>query len=510
MTRPALGPAASPRPEPAIARPDPGAREALYLQVANAIEDAVRTGRLRVGERLPAERELAVDLGVSRTTVTGAYQELHARGLLRGHVGRGTVIVAAPADARSAGLPWSQRVSPLAAQAAQIAYGVPPRPDVISFSTGWPDPSLYPTAVLNTLLQELAAAGPTSLYTPAPAWGDPTLREALSGWLHSRGIRATVDEILVTSGAQQGLNVLARAFLSPGDVVVTETPTYPGALLAFRWSGADVVGVPVDHDGLQVDALEEALARYRPKLVYTIPTFQNPTGTVLSRERRRRLLELAGRYRVPIVESDLYGEMYFDADPPGRLKALDTSGVVIYQESFSKIAVPGLRVGWLVAPVGAIAALTAARSIIDLHTPPVMQRLAAAFLGSVHLDRHLAALRAECRARRDQAVASLRQHCPRLRFRIPAGGYYLWAQLPAPLTTEDLVPIASEHGVAVRPGTQFAPEAGDDHHIRLCFAALDPGRIVEGARRLGDAVEQALRRRETRPAREADVPVSLV
>jgi DNA-binding transcriptional MocR family regulator len=304
--------------------------------------------------------------------------------------------------------------------------------------------------------------------------------------------------------------VLARAFVAPGDVVVTESPTFQCALVAFRWAGAEVVGVPVDHQGVQPDALEEALARHRPKLVYLIPTFHNPTGAVLSRERRRQVLELAARYRVPVVESDLYGEIVFEDTPPPRLHALDGGSVVLYQGSFSKLAVPGLRVGWLVAPPGATVPLTAAKEFEDLHTSTLSQRLVAAFLDSPHVERHLAVLRAECRARRDRLVRALREHCPRLAFRIPPGGYYLWAALPPPLTVEHLLPAAAAERVAVRPGPQFTPDGGGEDHIRLCFAALDGRRIEEGARRLGEALRQATERLDRTSRREAAAAVSVV
>lgn len=488
-----------PRNEPFIGHLDPSSGEALYLQLAHAIEEALKAGRLHVGDRLPAERELALDLGVSRTTVTGAYQELQARGILRGHVGRGTIVVGTPPDARHAALPWAQRIAPGAIQGMQVAFAQPEGADVIGFGVGLPDPRLYPIETLDALLDTLPR-GDGSLYNPAPAWGDPVLRETLSGWLRSRGIRAAPEEILVTTGGQQGLNVLSRAFITPGDVVLTENPTYPGAFLTFRWAGADVVGIPVDHDGVRVEALEEALARYRPKLIYLIPAFQNPTGAVLTAERRRRVLDLALQYRVPVVESDLYGDLYFEQEPPAGLKAQDGAGVVIYQGGGSKLGLPGLRVGWLVAPIPAMAALTVAKTFEDLHTAALTQRLAAAFIGSPHAERHLARLRIECRVRRDALVAALRQHCPRLRFRVPAGSYYLWATLPAPLTVETLLPVALEHGVGVRSGTAFSPNGGGLDHIRLCYAALPPDRIAEGARRLGEAIEQVLARRSAAPA----------
>ncbi len=494
--------------EPPIPRPDPRAPEPLYLQVVRAIEESIRTGRLRVGQRLPAERELAAGLRVSRTTVTGAYQELESRGLLRGHVGRGTVVVGVPAGSRPSELAWSQRVSSLALRAAPVSFGIPrPRADVVAFDSGWPDPALYPIDALEALLDRLPGRGTPELYVSAPPPGDTSLRQALAVWLATRGIRVDPDGLLITAGAQHGINVLARAFLTPGDVVLTEASTFQCALVAFRWAGAEVVGVPIDRDGVQPEGLAEAIERYRPKLVYLIPTFHNPTGAVLSRERRRVVLDLAARHRVPVVESDLYGELFFDDAPPPRLAALDTGGTVIYQGSFSKIAVPGLRVGWLAGPPEAMGPLTVAKEFLDLHSPALTQRLAASFLAGADLERHIAVLRTELRRRRDRLVASLHEHCPGLRYRIPAGGYYLWAQLPAPVTTAQLLPEAGKHGVAIRPGPQFTPKGDGEDHIRLCFAALPPRTIAEGAARLGAALADAARSAHAAPARPAAVSV---
>ena len=495
-----------------IPRPDPKGG-ALYRQVVDAIETGIRSGQLQVGQRLPAERKLASQLGVSRTTVTGAYQELEARGLLRGHVGRGTVVVGAPPDSASAAFPWSQRASSLARQAGQVSlsYGTPThRADVIRFDVGWVDGSLYPVAELNALLRELAAEASIELYCAPRPGGDPTLRDAVSRWLRSRGMEVPPESVLITAGAQQGLNVVARAFLDPGDVVVTETPTFVGALMAFRWAGADVIGVPVDHEGVQPDLLEETFIRHRPKLAYLMPTFQNPTGGVLGRERRRLVLELAARYRVPVLESDVYGEIYFDDPPPPRLKALDSAGLVIYQGSLSKLAAPGLRIGWLAAPRGAWSPLAAAKAFADLHTPPLTQRLAARFLDSPRLESHLATIRAECRQRRDHLVTALRRELPRLTLRVPSGGYYLWAQLPSPLRVDDLVPRAAAHGVTVRPGPEMTPERGGESHVRLCFAGFEPATLSEGARRLAAAVDEAWHQTNGGARRESAAPVSVV
>jgi DNA-binding transcriptional MocR family regulator len=484
-----------------ISRPESGDIP-LYLQVVEAIEKAIRIGQIGIGQRVPAERTLSHLLRVSRTTVTAAYRELEARGLLRGFVGRGTLVVASPADASGEALSWSQRSSSMARQANYLSY-VHHQPDVVPFELGWQDSSLYPTESLNALLRELTQTASSDLYAPPSPAGDRSLQQAIVQWLEARDIRVNADNVLITAGAQQGLNILARAFLSPGDVVLTERPTFMGALMAFRWAGAEVVGVPSDEAGLQSDALEDMLAWHRPKLIYVMPTFQNPTGAILSRERRQQVLDIAARYRVPIIESDLYGDIYFDQKPPSPLKAMDKLDAVIYQGSFSKIAAPSLRVGWLVVPKGALPALLAAKAFEDLHTSTLTQRLVARFLESRHLDRHLATMRAECRRRRDHLAALLHEHVPTLQFRPPAGGYYLWARLPPPLTTDDLLPAAAVRGVAIRGGSSHMPERGGEDYIRLCFASVDTRQITKGVQRLAAAVGDSWDRLQTNAQRRS-------
>ena len=475
-----------------LERPEAGSAEPLYLQVVSAIETGIRDGRLRVGQRLPAERRLAADLRISRTTATNAYRELEARGLLRGHVGRGTIVVGAPADAGVTTLEWGQRPSRFAAEIARSFARSPADPaDTISFAQGWPDPSLYPRAGLEAVLRDLGDHAGGDPYAPSSAEGHGDLREAVAAWIRQQSIVVTPEQVVVTAGAQEGLALLARAFLSAGDVVLTESPTWMGALLAFRWAGAEVVGIPMDHHGIRADLLEDAIGRHRPKLIYTIPTFQNPTGALMTAERRRQVVEIATRARVPIVESDLYGRLFFDEPPPPPLKALDGAGLVIYQGSFSKMVVPGLRVGWLVAPTQAVEPLIAAKMLTGVFTSTLTQRIVAEFIRRHHLDPHLALLRREYRARRDRLVATLRERCPRLQFRVPPGGQYLWARLPPPLTVSEVLPACREERVAVREGTPFVPEGRGDDHLRLCFAALPPRKVTQGAERLAEAIQRA-------------------
>ena len=479
-------------------RADPKKNEPTYLQLAAFLADALRSGRIPVGARLPSERFYAEQLGLSRTTITAAYAELKSRGLLKGYVGRGAVAIAEPKDRESFGvIGWAQLASPHSRTFAST--GVAPEAGSIALGNGW----LHSTLVPRTALAQVAASAVKDLNgfaRAAPIPGMPALREALAEHLRSAGIAAVASDILVTGGAQQGLNVLARALISPGDAVVCESPTWHGAFAAFRAAGADVIGIAMDREGIDVDALEDALIRRRPNFIYVIPSGHCPTGRVWGRERRSRILELCTRMRTPIIESHVYGETLF-ADAPPTLKSLDTAGIVIHQGSASKTVSPDLRLGWLVAPPPAFEMLANAKAGLDLATPTLNQSILAGFLRSGGFARHLNHLRAQLQARRDALVAALVEHCPELHFSVPLGGLYLWAQLPAPLRSREVESAAAAAGVIVRSGDGFMPAGGSGGFIRLCYASLPANEIVAGGERLGTAIRTELQRQRVQNVR---------
>ena len=465
-------------------RPDPAGKP-LYLQLAEALSEAIRGGRIAVGARLPSERLYAQKLAVSRTTVTAAYQELKAMGLVRGHVGRGAEVVADDPD-HSEVIAWPLLAVRPARLADAAAVGA------ISLGDGWLYPSLVPHAALQACAARVVQDGLGGI---APILGLTSLRAALVERFRAGGVKVSADEVLVTGGAQLGLNVIARALLAPGDAVVCETPTWHGAVRAFRAAGAEVAGVALDREGVDPAALEDALVRRRPKFVYLIPSFQCPTGRLMGLERRRQVLEICARFRTPIVESHVYGDIAFASAPPS-LKALDTAGIVIQQGSASKTVSAALRLGWLVAPPAAMELLAPAKASLDLSTPALTQSTLAEFLASGGYARHLPWLRGELVRRRDALLAALAEFCPELRCIVPQGGLYVWALLPAPLRAAEVEAAAALEGVSVRGGGAFLPGGCESRHIRLCFAAPAEGEIAEGARRLG----RALRARRRDPA----------
>jgi DNA-binding transcriptional MocR family regulator len=471
--------------------PDPSLSEPIYQQLAAALSNAIRLGRIAIGSRLPSERLYAEALGVSRTTITAAYQELRALGLLRGYVGRGAIVVADDPDRSPAeAVPWSQLTSPFARR--YRPPGVGNNSGLISFGDGWLHSSLTPRAALAASAAKVVQNS-DALTKAAPLLGLPALQDALGDTLRAAGVKTSAGEILITGGAQQGLNIIARALLSPGDTVICESPTWHGAVRAFRAAGAEVVGIAMDHEGIDPDGLEDSLARLRPKFVYLIPTFQCPTGRLMGLQRRRRILETCARFRTPIVESHVYGDLAFGDRPPS-LKSLDSTGLVIHQGSASKTISAALRLGWLIAPRPVMDVLATAKASIDLSTPALTQAVLAEFLKSGAYARHQSKSRAALLARRDTLIAALAAHCSELRYGTPQGGLYLWAQLPVPLSAYEVEAAAAAEGVSIRGGNAFLTDEAPSSHIRLCFAAPAQDEIVPGAERLGKALRGLLKR----------------
>ena len=300
---------------------------------------------------------------------------------------------------------------------------------------------------------------------------------------------------MVLSGSQQGLDLAARIFVDPGDTVVVEEPSYFGALQAFRGAQARVIGVPTDEDGMRTDILETILARHRPKLIYTLPTFQNPSGVVMSLARRKHLLELAARHGVPVLEDDPYCQMRYEGEAIPSLKALDTTGLVLYLSTMSKVVCPGLRIGWLVAPRPVARQFTLVKQALDLHSSTPGQWLLDRFIREGHWERHVETVCDAYRRRRDVMLAALaRRTPPGVSWRKPEGGFYIWCELPDGLSRARLQTAAAEEGVSFLPGWFcFADDPGASH-VRLNFAYPSEAQIEEGIPRLWKAIRRSVER----------------
>lgn len=360
------------------------------------------------------------------------------------------------------------------------------RPEVISFAGGLPAEETFPADAIrgafdDVLTQDGRAAlqyGTTEGYLPLRRW----MAERMAG----QGRVIQPEELLVTSGSQQALDLVGRVMIDPGDTVLVEAPTYLAALQVFRAYEANIVTVDTDVDGVVIGALEEAVVRERPKLIYLVPDHQNPGGTCLSMERRREVLRIAAQYGVAILEDDPYGELTFDSARLPPLFALDEVGSVIYMSTFSKTLAPGLRIGWVSAPPALLRALTVAKQAADLHTSSLNQRATARLLERFDYDGHLARINALYRGRARAMEAAIAEHFPgEASWVSPKGGLFLWVALDVPVSTDRLFQKALEANVAFVPGEPFFLEPPRRPHLRLNFSHRTEDVIVEGVRRLG-------------------------
>ena len=387
--------------------------------------------------------------------------------------------------------PLAQRLRGVASSPVRDLLALLDRPQVLSFAGGLPAPELFDLDGLRAAFDTVLAtdAGRRNLQY-APTEGNRDLRALVAARMTTRGLPTTADELLVTTGSQQALTLVAAALLDPGAVVAVEEPTYLAALQCFSLAGARVVPVRSDDDGIDPDALADVLAHERPALVYLVPTFANPTGRTLPLDRRAAVAELAARHGVWLVEDDPYGELRYRGEPVPALAAQPgAEDRVVHLGSFSKTGSPGMRLGWLRAPSAVRRALTVAKQATDLHTSTIDQAAAAAYLAATDVDAHVERLCAAYRERRDAMVAALPHVLPAgSSWTDPDGGMFVWVRLPGDVDTAELLRTALDHDVAFVPGAPFFAGTPDRSTLRLSFTTNTPAQIAEGMTRLGRAL----------------------
>jgi 2-aminoadipate transaminase len=372
------------------------------------------------------------------------------------------------------------------------------KPGIISFAGGFPDPALFDVEGIKQATDQVYANNPGAVlqYGATEGWGP--LREALSTHMAKKGVAARPEEIITTTGSQQALDLIGKTMINPGDKVVVEGPTFLATIQCFRLYGADLVNAPIDADGVKVDELEKLIVEHRPKLVYLIPTFGNPSGAMLSLARRKRVLELAAKHQVRVVEDDPYGELYFGATPPPSMLALSdqvpgSREWLAYCGSFSKVLSPGLRVGWLIAQPQLLANAVMCKQFSDAHTSNLTQAIAAQYLALGRLDTALDKVRGTY-AQRAQTMATAlhRELGDAINFSAPQGGMFFWARLTGAAGKEQdaaaFAKRAIDKLVAFVPGTPFFASNPDKATLRLSFATADVAKIEEGVARLGAAL----------------------
>jgi 2-aminoadipate transaminase len=397
---------------------------------------------------------------------------------------------------------FAQRTQRLKSSAIRELLKLTEQPDIISFAGGLPSPEVFPVAefkeACNRVLEKQSSValqyGTTEGYLP--------LREMIASHTNRYGINVTAENVLITSGSQQALDLLGKVFINEGDRIIVESPTYLGALQAWNVYGAEYVTVRSDEHGLVTDELEAAL-RSGPKFIYALPNFQNPTGVTIPLERRQRLVELADRYGVPIIEDDPYGQLRFEGTNIPPIVVLDEklhlqnghyTGNVIYLSTFSKTLAPGIRLAWVIAPPEVILKMVQAKQGADLHTPTFNQMVAYEVGQNGFLDKHAEVIRKVYRERRDVMLDSLEEHMPAgVRWTHPEGGLFLWATLPGTLRSIEVLQDSVKEKVAFVPGESFYPCGGGENTMRLNFSNATPQNINEGIARMARVIRKRLK-----------------
>ena len=400
---------------------------------------------------------------------------------------------------------YAQRMKGMKSSAIRDLLKVVEQPGVISFGGGYPAPEVFPVKEFSEACQKILSDpaksklalqyGGTEGYLP--------LREMIARHTNRYGINITAQNVLITSGSQQALDMLGKVFINPGDHILVESPTYLGALQAWNAYQAEYITVNSDDKGIKTDELEEALRR-GPKFMYLLPNFQNPTGVTIPLERRKIIVELAEKYGVPIVEDDPYGQLRYEGENIPPVSVLDdiirheqgnpNTGNAIYMSTFSKTLAPGLRLAWIIAPVNVITHLVQAKQGMDLNTSSLIQFVAYEVASGGFLDEHIKLIRKIYHERRDAMLDSLEEHMPDgVRWTHPEGGLFLWVTLPEGCSANDLFKKAIEQKVAFVSGESFHPHGGGENTMRLNFSFQNPETINEGISRLGKVLRGALK-----------------
>lgn len=398
---------------------------------------------------------------------------------------------------------YAQRTQRIGSSAIRELLKLTEKPDIISFAGGLPAPDVFPVEEFRIACERVLRDFGAQALQYSTTEGYLPLREQIARHTARYGINVTPENILITSGSQQALDLLGKVFINRGDRILVESPTYLGAIQAWNAYGAEYVTVPMDKNGMNIDYLEDAL-RGGPKFIYVLPNFQNPTGVTLSLERRRKLVELADRYGVPIIEDDPYGQLRYEGEHLPSVVVLDDQyrgnnggyyhGNVIYLSTFSKILSPGIRLGWVIAPPEVIRKLVQAKQGADLHTATFNQMVAHEVSRGGFLDQHIKLIRRVYKERRDVMLAAMDRHFPaEVDWTQPAGGLFLWGVLPEYLDAADVLKDAVEKKVAFVPGAPFHPNGGGHNTMRINFSNATPEKIEEGIARLGQVLSEKIR-----------------
>lgn len=482
----------------------------MYEQIMRRIDDAIASGQLPNGTRMPTNRELATMLNVDRSTVARAYLELQLAGLIESHVGRGTFVKGGgrtlpPANinyqSNSMPVAWSEKFARSKDASYSLFSRLPMQPlpkDVIAFTNSIPNQELYPWQEFQKILSGFNTQESLGeLFAFSAPDGYPPLIAEVQKLLKKQGIEVGSDEILIVNGSKQGIDIVTSTLVDPSDVIIAEEPTYHLALCDFKASQARCIPLPIDDSGLRVDMLDSMLANQRAKLLYVTPSFQNPTGTTISLEKRRQLLQLSERYQLPVLEDNVVGDLYYGQPGPPPLRALSgPDSLVIHQGTISKTLFPGFRIGWLLAPRELMGRLRVTKRMRDVTTNTMSQVLLAEYLKRGFYDKHLEDVRKLYGRRKDAMLAALDKHLHgEVSWTRPDGGMSLWLRLPSGCSARDLLAYAEREGTAFTSGDVFFLSGDRQEYMRLSFVQIEEKKIEEGIARLAKAIRLYLKAR---------------
>ncbi|MEZ5966648.1 MAG: PLP-dependent aminotransferase family protein [Planctomycetota bacterium] len=458
--------------------PPPSREPASDAQIAAHFAAAIAGGRLAAGHRLPTVRALAAEWGVPRAVAHAAYRRLQASGLVVATVGRGTIVAARGAREDEPLARAARAALRACSEAASVTVdGVP---QVADFAQFLPDSSGFAVDEFRASLERVLRDRGHELLGYGNPTGDGELRRCLVEWAHASDPRARPTDVLVTSGAQQGIDLVLRTFTDPGDAVVVPVPCYHHLFGLLASHGLEVLPVPWTHAGIDREALHRAVRSPRARLLYVMPTFQNPTGRTLDAEQRQQLLAAVAPTRLPILEDDCASELRFAGEAQPSLRSLDPRGLTVTVRSFSKELFPGVRIGWLLASAGVLPAMTALKRYCDLETTPLLQAALVDFIERGRLECHLDALRQALRQRHAAARAALaRSFADAARWTEPEGGFALWLDLLG-VDGDALAAVCATRGVLVTSGATFDPEHRASSAVRLSLSRVEPTQIDAG------------------------------
>lgn len=475
-------------------------KESLSKQIYQSIVDRIRSGLLEKGSKLPSVRSLSKQLEVSLVTAVKAYKQLEQDGFATSIQGKGTFVKAKISEKKKVettpSYDWQLSLQDYLPRSQFARYHIAPQK--VHLSSSMIDPKLLPNRYFEHEVQQVLSENPELLSIYGNVQGDNQLRSEMSAYLKRSGVTSTPENILVTSGLQQSIDLVARTFVGPGDVVVMEAPTYPGAIDIFRGRGATILTVPVDKDGMRIDILQNVCEKHKPKVIFTIPTFHNPTGFVMSLKRRKQLLDIAGSIHSIIVEDDPCSEIYFEKKPPVTLKSMDQFGNVIYLRGLSKTIAPSCRIGILTASGSIFNRLLAAKANADLGSPLLTQKAILPLINSKRMIDHSKKLRTALKIRRDLALDLLTSLSPEgVSWTIPEGGLNLWISLPSWIDSHLLLSEAKKQQTTFLPGSACYPVGQETNHLRISYSYINEELLKHGITTLCNIFHAAISSQKT-------------